>query len=186
MITCELIVATDINYGIAKDGKIPWKYSKDLQFFKNTTLGHVVCMGKNTFLSLPNSKPLNDRFNIVFTKTPQEYNEVITQHDNVFFTDDENILDDEIFLDDEFKNSMENNMDEVVTFCREKKFFIIGGKQIYEKFYDKCNVIWFTKIKSDYQCDLKLDMDKILKNFLLSEIIEDNSDFTIYKYIANK
>jgi len=52
---------------IGVDGKIPWHLSEDLKFFKLTTLGHVVVMGRKTFESL--GRPLPGRENWVLSRT---------------------------------------------------------------------------------------------------------------------
>src|SRR6266850_1181094 len=59
------IVAIDRNLAIGKGGKLPWHYSADLKFFKETTLGNAVVMGRHTWLTL--KKPLRDRLNIVLS-----------------------------------------------------------------------------------------------------------------------
>ena len=59
------IVAVDRNLAIGKDGKLPWHYSADLKFFKQTTMGNAVVMGARTWRTL--KKPLPDRMNIVLT-----------------------------------------------------------------------------------------------------------------------
>ena len=46
------IVAVSKNYAIGKDGKLPWHYSADLKFFKDTTTGNAVVMGANTWRSI--------------------------------------------------------------------------------------------------------------------------------------
>ena len=69
----QAILAVDSQFGLAKDGKIPWKNKTDLQFFKNKTINNIVIMGSKTLLSLPNSKPLPNRFNIVITNDPEKY-----------------------------------------------------------------------------------------------------------------
>ena len=46
---------------------MPWHYSADLKFFKETTIGNAVVMGRRTWLSL--GKPLPHRMNVVLTKT---------------------------------------------------------------------------------------------------------------------
>lgn len=60
------IVAIAKNYAIGKDGKLPWHYSADLKFFKQTTTGNAVVMGMNTWRSI--GKPLPNRLNIVLSK----------------------------------------------------------------------------------------------------------------------
>jgi dihydrofolate reductase len=68
------IVAIDRNLAIGKDGRVPWHYSADMKFFKETTIGNAVVMGRRTWLTLP--KPLKDRLNIVLSRVsdiePQE------------------------------------------------------------------------------------------------------------------
>jgi len=61
------IVAVDRNLAIGKGGKLPWHYSADLKFFKETTIGNAVVMGRRTWQTL--KKPLPDRLNIVLTNT---------------------------------------------------------------------------------------------------------------------
>jgi dihydrofolate reductase len=59
------IVAIAKNFAIGKDGKLPWHYSADLKFFKQTTVGNAVVMGFNTWKSI--GKPLPKRLNIVLS-----------------------------------------------------------------------------------------------------------------------
>ena len=59
------IVAVDRNLAIGKGGTLPWHYSADLKFFKQTTVGNAVVMGRRTWNSL--RKPLPDRMNVVLT-----------------------------------------------------------------------------------------------------------------------
>ena len=59
------IIAVAQNLAIGKAGKLPWRYSSDLKFFKQTTTGHAVVMGWNTWESV--GKPLPNRLNIVLS-----------------------------------------------------------------------------------------------------------------------
>lgn len=52
---------------IGKEGKIPWHLSGDLKFFKRTTTGHVIVMGRKTYESL--GRPLPGRENWVVSRT---------------------------------------------------------------------------------------------------------------------
>ena len=63
MLKC-LIVAIADNYGIGVKGDLPWHISEDLQYFKATTKGYPVIMGRTTYFSLP-FRPLKGRKNIV-------------------------------------------------------------------------------------------------------------------------
>src|SRR3989338_6201902 len=62
------IVCTDSVFGISKDGKIPWKNSEDLKFFKKTTLESTVIMGRKTWESI-GCKPLPRRINLVVSSS---------------------------------------------------------------------------------------------------------------------
>ncbi len=61
------IVAIAENYAIGKGGKLPWHYPADLNFFKETTTGHTLVMGMNTWESI--GRPLPNRLNIVLSRS---------------------------------------------------------------------------------------------------------------------
>src|SRR5437868_2329957 len=63
------IVAVDRKLAIGKGGTLPWHYSADLKFFKQTTVGNAVVMGNRTWRSL--GKPLPDRLNVVLSSQPE-------------------------------------------------------------------------------------------------------------------
>ena len=62
------IVAIDRNLAIGKGGRLPWHYAADMKFFKETTMGNAVVMGRRTWLTLKG--PLKDRQNIVLSRDP--------------------------------------------------------------------------------------------------------------------
>ena len=61
------VVAASRNGVIGKEGKLPWRLSSDLKYFKTITMGKPLIMGRKTWESLPN-KPLPGRTNIVLTR----------------------------------------------------------------------------------------------------------------------
>ncbi|WP_226642143.1 dihydrofolate reductase [Microbulbifer variabilis] len=63
-----LIAAVARNGAIGRDNELPWRLSGDLQFFKRTTMGKPVVMGRKTFESI--GRPLPGRANIVITRNP--------------------------------------------------------------------------------------------------------------------
>jgi dihydrofolate reductase len=102
------IVAVDRNGAIGKDGKLPWHYSADMKFFKETTTGNACVMGYNTWLTL--KKPLPNRLNIVLSRKAD-----IEQQDSVVVCRDvESVL------------SMAKDID--------GDLFVIGGEQVYQSF----------------------------------------------------
>lgn len=62
------IVAVAENGVIGQDNQLPWYLPADLAYFKRTTLGHCVIMGRNSFRSI--GRPLPKRTNIVLTRDP--------------------------------------------------------------------------------------------------------------------
>ena len=67
--TVSLIVAVSENGIIGKDNNLIWHLPKDMSFFKETTMGHHVIMGRKNFESIPHKyRPLPDRTNIVITR----------------------------------------------------------------------------------------------------------------------
>ncbi len=102
------IVAVDRNGAIGKGGKLPWHYSADLKFFKETTTGNTVVMGRKTWLTL--RKPLPNRLNIVLSRA----SEIEPQDSVVVIRDVESVL------------SLAKDL--------EGDLFVIGGEQVYRSF----------------------------------------------------
>jgi dihydrofolate reductase len=147
----EAIVAVDLKNGIAKDGKIPWKSKTDMKFFREQTTGSIIIMGSTTLLSLPNAMPLPNRLNIVVTRTPSKFTcyPKYSQLDNLLFWDEDTLF--------KFLNNQDLNKNLINSY---KKIFVIGGQQIYNLLLPFCSSIWVTTIKSDYDCDLLLTIDR--------------------------
>src|SRR5205814_8440035 len=70
------IVAVDRNLAIGKGGKLAWHYSADMKFFKETTIGNAVVMGRRTWETLTGT--LKNRRNIVLTSGDIEKADGIT------------------------------------------------------------------------------------------------------------
>ena len=102
------IVAVDRNFAIGKGGRLPWHYSADMKFFKLTTIGNAVVMGRRTWLTL--KEPLKERQNIVLSR-------------------DQNLS-----SDDSVK--VVGDVDSVLDIARtqDTHLFVIGGAQVYESF----------------------------------------------------
>ena len=61
----SIIAAVGRNFELGKNNDLIWHFKQDMKFFKETTLGHTVIMGRKTFESLP--KALPNRLNVVIT-----------------------------------------------------------------------------------------------------------------------
>ena len=102
------IAAVDRKGAIGKGGKLPWHYSEDMKFFRETTTGHAVVMGRKTWLTI--GKPLKNRLNIVLSRDSS----IEPQESLLVFSDIESVV--------SFSNSLATDL------------FVIGGAQIYEAF----------------------------------------------------
>ena len=76
MASTNIIVAvgksTELGFPIGVKGNLPWKCKEDMKWFKETTMGHVVIMGRNTYDSI--GGPLTGRKNIIVTSKDVDYN----------------------------------------------------------------------------------------------------------------
>jgi dihydrofolate reductase len=169
----EAILAIDIKNGLSKNGFIPWACKKDMLFFYNKTKNNVVIMGKNTYFSIPKEKrPLKNRLNIVLTNDPNIFL-LDNKYDNLIFTNDDKIY-------EKIESNRTTYCDLYSSLSSDFKIYIIGGKQIYEKYIPLCKTIWVTYIKKDYECDLLCDYDfiKVFKE----NITEEDDELKIVKY----
>ena len=67
----NMIVNVDKNWGIGLNNKLLVSIPADMKFFRQTTTGNVVVMGRKTLESFPNGLPLKNRRNIVLTRDPE-------------------------------------------------------------------------------------------------------------------
>ena len=66
----DLIVAADRKWAIGKGGDLIYSIPEDMKFFRRTTLGKTVVMGRKTLESFPGGKPLPKRVNVVLSSNP--------------------------------------------------------------------------------------------------------------------
>lgn len=132
----NIICAADRNWGIGKDNRLLDHIPEDMKFFRETTKGKAVIMGKNTFLSFPNQKPLLNRLNIVLT------------HDESFQPEGVTVC---------------KSIEEAVRIAKEsyasEDIFFIGGESVYRDSVSLCDKAYVTKIDNEY------DADRYLVNF---------------------
>jgi len=123
----SLIVAASSNNAIGKNNQLLWHLPKDLKFFKNTTWGMVVVMGRKTFESV--NKPLPGRKNIVITSQPG------WNADDVWIAKD---------LADAIAQAKTTNCNEI---------FIIGGGEIYKQSMSIADKIYMTRVDAHMEAD---------------------------------
>ena len=125
----NLIAAVDSNWAIGNKNQLLVRIPADQKFFRETTTGKVVVMGRKTLESFPNGMPLKNRTNIVLT------------HDKNYNVKDAIIL-----------HSIEELREELKKYPSED-IYIIGGETIYRQLLDECDVAHITKIDFAYQAD---------------------------------
>ncbi len=119
----SIIVAATENNAIGKNNQMLWNLPEDMKFFKNTTWGFPLIMGRKTFEALGNV-PLPGRFNIVISRQP-EYN---AGHPDVQVADS-------LFKAIDLAGKTDS-----------KEAFIGGGGQIYKESILLCDTIYMTRV----------------------------------------
>ena len=116
----KAIVHADREWGIGKDNDMMFSLPKDMKFFRETTLGHVVVMGGNTLRSFPNQNPLKNRVNIVLSRGQVRDDCVIVRSY------------------DELKAEMKRYENQDV--------YVIGGGAVYKELLPYCHEALVTKV----------------------------------------
>ena len=121
----SIIVAVAQNGVIGDKNALLWHIKEDMRFFRTTTSGHAVVMGRKTFESL-GSKPLPKRTNIVITRQDIDFDGTLTAH----------------------------SLSEAIELAGDdSEIFIIGGAQIYAEALKCADRIYLTRVERDYEGD---------------------------------
>jgi dihydrofolate reductase len=124
-----LVVAASENNAIGLNNQLLWHLPKDMRFFKNTTWGMPILMGRKTFESM-SSKPLNGRLNIIITRNKNWVSEEVT----VVHTMEEAIA--------------------LATKFSYNELLVIGGGEIYEMALPLAQKIWLTRVHTTIEGDV--------------------------------
>lgn len=150
------IVAVDRNGAIGKGGKLPWHYSADMKFFKETTTGNACVMGYKTWLTL--KKPLPNRLNIVLSRQSE-----IEPQDSVLVLRD---------------------VEAVVAMAKDLTcdLFVIGGEQVYRSFLPHIEKWIVTEVPVTVEDADAFVPENYLEGFTLAESkpIDDNLTASFY------
>ena len=121
----SIIVAIAQNGTIGDKNALLWHIKEDMRFFRTTTSGHAVVMGRKTFESL-GSRPLPKRTNIVITRQDIAFEGALTAH----------------------------SLEEAIRMAEgDEEIFIIGGAQIYAEALKVADRIYITRVERDYEGD---------------------------------
>ena len=122
----ELIVAVYDDWGIGKDGTQPIALSADRKFFRETTKGAMVIVGRKTLADFPGGRPLPNRVNVVMTRQDAEIADVIVCH----------------------------SPEEAVELAKAaERAMVIGGGSIYKQMLPYCDTAYITKVHTCPESD---------------------------------
>ncbi len=135
----SLIVAVAENNAIGRNNELLWHIAEDLKYFKSTTTGHPVIMGRKTYESI--GRPLPGRRNIVVTRGVRLYNGATVC----------NIPVPEIKNPQTTSFEIMNNLDDVVKMGKEseKEFFVMGGGELYKQTFPFAQRLYITRIYAE-------------------------------------
>ena len=158
----NLIAAVDKNWAIGCKNKLLVSIPADMKFFRETTIGKVVVMGRKTLESFPNGMPLKKRTNIVLT------------HDKTYKVPDAILV-----------HSIEELHEELKKYPSED-IYVIGGETIYKQLLDECDVAHITKIDYEFEADAYFPNLDELPDWKITQDSEEQTYFDLeyyfYKY----
>jgi len=142
----KAIFATDLQGGMGYQGSLPWPHDKeDLKYFKQTTTGHIVVMGYNTWLDPMMPKPLPNRTCVV-----------VTNQDITLFSQAQEVIAG-TWLKESLEMLDQHNPDKII--------WIIGGAKLLISCLPYVKEINLTTFMTEYNCDVRLNMSVFLKTF---------------------
>jgi dihydrofolate reductase len=159
----KLIAAVDNNWAIGNKGRLLVRIPEDQKFFRSTTMGHVVVLGRKTLEEFPQAKPLAGRTNIILSRNSEytvEGASVVNSIEELF-----NVL-------------KKYDSDDI---------FIIGGQSIYNELIPYCQEAVITRLQKAFEADAyitSLDASNDWELTWESELHEYNGlkfTFTTYK-----
>lgn len=162
----NIIVAVDEKWGIGYKNELLVRIPADQRFFRETTTGNVVIMGRKTLESFPGGQPLKNRTNIVITsKEDYQVKDAIVVH------------------------SVEEALEQVKDVPGEN-IYVIGGASIYEQMLSLCDTAHVTKINYTYQADTYFpNLDEMPEWQITGESEEQtyyDIEYTFVKYEKKK
>jgi len=162
----SMIAALDAANGIGKNNDLMWNLPADMQFFKETTKGHVVIMGRKNFDSIPEKfRPLPGRKNVILSRQPD-----FEAPGCLVFSSLADCL-------------------QLLQLEEGQKAFVIGGAQIYALALESglVNEIFLTHIDKVYGADTffpDFDASSYRKSLLFEQTLDDKheANFEVYQY----
>lgn len=162
----NLIANVDRNWAIGKNNKLLVRIPDDMKFFRQTTTGKVVVMGRKTLESFPGGMPLKNRTNLVLTSDPgYRVKDAVVLHSM-----------------EELRKELEKYPDEDV--------FVIGGESVYRQLLPLCDVAHITKTDFAYDADAYFPNLDEMEEWEVTADSEEQTYFDLeyyfYKYERKK
>lgn len=151
----KAILAADKNWGIGYNNHLLVSIPSDMKFFRQTTTGKVVVMGRKTLESFPNGMPLKNRTNIVLTGNQNyQVKDAVVVHS-----------------EDELMEELEKyDQDDI---------FVLGGESVYRMMLPHCDTVYVTKIDRAFQADTFFpDLDE-MDEWVMTEESEEQTCFDL-------
>lgn len=150
----NLIAAADVNWGIGRDNRLLVQIPRDMQQFRERTMGQIVVMGRRTLESLPNAMALYGRENVVLSAgNPSVYKGVLIKNDI---------------------DSLRKYLD-----AQEREVYVIGGESVYRQLLPYCDTAYITKIDHTYEADAYMPNLEQAQDWELAEESEEQTYFDI-------
>ncbi len=153
----SIIAAVGKNNELGLKGGLVFHIKEDMQFFKETTMGHPILMGLTTFNSI--GKPLPGRKNYVLTRSPEKLPEGVFSVTN---------------LDDFIHENLESS----------EEIFVIGGASVYKQMLPYAKNLYLTEIDAATEADVFFPLfDKSLYNKTITKRgMSDDLTYAFAKY----
>ena len=156
----NLIVAVDKNWAIGLNNKLLVSIPADMKFFRETTMGKVVVMGRKTLETFPGGQPLKNRINIVLTRDEKyQVKGAIVVH------------------------SVEEVLEELKKY-EDDDIYVIGGESIYRQMLPYCNLAHVTKINHAYEADTYFPNLDEMEDWEVTGVSDEQTYFNLeYEFV---
>lgn len=163
-----LIAAYAKNRAIGKDGKLPWKLTKELHHFRDVTSGNVVVMGRKTFESI--GKPLKGRTTIVLSKSKR--------------FSEKQLADAKLYGARNMQEALSLAETLAVKSDPPADIFFAGGESVYAEALPFCSALYITEIDAYVDGDAffpKFD-EALFDKKIIKKITDDTLPYTYILY----
>ena len=151
----KAILSADKNWGIGYNNKLLVSIPSDMKFFRQTTTGKVVVMGRKTLESFPNGLPLKNRTNIVLTgNRDYQVKDAVIVHDY-------------------------NELKEELKKYDPDDIYVIGGESIYRMLLPECDTVLVTRIDRAFQADTFFPNLDEMDEWVMTEEGEEQTCFDL-------